>query len=100
MGGVAGARRGRCFRPGWYFVKWRTELAHWDEASTTLETVLKLDCVLPWLVPTSREPTVSTTQGSLYPVLTTRGENGLDFLGVATDKTTLVRLLLAIGKSK
>jgi hypothetical protein len=66
--------------PGYYFVKWRTRLAHWDEASLSLTTQVEHQGVIPWLSPALRRPDRTTSRGSLYPALSVRRESGLVLL--------------------
>jgi hypothetical protein len=77
--------------PGYYFVKWRTAIYHWDEANETLVGVKTFPGVIPHLVAAFREPTRTTSMGYLYPALTTVRDGRLKF--VAMDGNKKVRLL-------
>jgi hypothetical protein len=56
--------------PGYYFVKWRTQIFHWDEATSALVLSRTFEGALPWLVPTFPTAARTSSQGALYPVLT------------------------------
>jgi hypothetical protein len=56
---------------GYYYPKWETWVLSWDEARGTLSRRKKYDGVLPYLVPAFREGSCTSSQGYLYPVLTT-----------------------------
>lgn len=60
---------------GYYFPKWRTVLGHWDLDALTLSEGATFEGI-PYLLPTFRTPTRSTSRGSLYPVLTERRSDG------------------------
>lgn len=57
--------------PGWYFVKWRTVFAHWNEASLELDPLREEQGMIPYLAPLFRQPAKTSSRGYLYPVLTT-----------------------------
>lgn len=58
--------------PGYYFVKWRTVLARWTEATLSLHSQLPIEGAIPWLAPTFRLPGKTTSRSSLYPALVAR----------------------------
>lgn len=66
--------------PGYYFVKWRTRIAHWDEASLTLSTQVEHDGVIPLLAPVFRRADRTSSRGSLWPALTVHRDAGLVLL--------------------
>lgn len=65
---------------GWYFVKWRTLLADWQEATVKLVVRETMEGTIPFLQGTFREPERTTSRGSLFPLLTTRTSGGLALL--------------------
>jgi hypothetical protein len=58
--------------PGYYFVKWRTLLSHWDESSQGLVQADEVAGAIPLLVGRFREPRRTTSRGALYSVATAR----------------------------
>lgn len=66
--------------PGYYFPKWRTRIAHWDEAQAQVVSDAEHDGFVPLLQGTFRQPARSTSRGSLYPALTVRTAVGLTLL--------------------
>jgi len=66
--------------PGWYFVKWRTVFAHWDESSISFVQKREEQGAIPYLAPTFRLPHKSTSRGYLYPALTTEVNGALQML--------------------
>lgn len=66
--------------PGYYFVKWRTQLASFDDATLKLAVTAQIDGAIPYLVGRFREPTRTTSRGALYPALTARTAAGLQLL--------------------
>ncbi len=62
--------------PGYYFVKWRTQIARFDDAALTLTVTTEVSGVIPYLLGTFREPQRSTSRGALYPVLVARTSSG------------------------
>lgn len=66
--------------PGYYFVKWRTVLSHWDEATRALVEDRTIDDAIPYLQATFRLPDRTTSHGYLYPALTARTPDGLALL--------------------
>jgi hypothetical protein len=66
--------------PGWYFVKWRTVFARWNEASLEFEQKREEQGAIPYLKATFRLPRKTTSRGYLYPVLTTREAGELSVL--------------------
>jgi hypothetical protein len=73
--------------PGYYFLKWRTVIAHLDEATLSLVDSDVRQGVIPWLIPRFREPARTTTRGALYSVSTVRQADGLSLLTRAADGT-------------
>ncbi|MBI5536860.1 MAG: hypothetical protein HY898_29330 [Deltaproteobacteria bacterium] len=69
--------------PGWYFVKWRTVLASWNEGALKFDEVRKEEGVIPHLVGAFREPGKTTSWGALYPVLTVGTSTGLQMVTAA-----------------
>lgn len=65
---------------GWYFVKWRTLLADWKEATKELVVRETMEGFIPYLQGTFREPERTTSRQSLYPALTARTGDGLVLL--------------------
>lgn len=55
---------------GWYFVKWRTVLARWQESSSSVEQTREIQGAIPYLVGAFREARRTTSRGFLYPSLT------------------------------
>lgn len=66
--------------PGYYYVKWRTELAHFDASLLTLTTTKSFPGVIPHLSATFREPTRTSSMAYLYPVLYARTDAGMALL--------------------
>jgi hypothetical protein len=62
--------------PGYYFCKWRTTIAHFDDAALALVDAVTVDGAIPKLVPSPRRPDVTSSRGALYPALTARGADG------------------------
>ncbi len=54
--------------PGYYFARWRTDLLHWDEGSTSLVPVATYDQGIPALTGAFGRATTRTSMGALYPV--------------------------------
>lgn len=59
----------------YYFPKWLTYIAHWDEANRRLVAYRSVPGI-PYLQPAFRQPGVSTSRGSLYPALVRESANG------------------------
>lgn len=81
--------------PGYYFVKWRTLFARWDEASRTLSPAGEHDGWIPHLAATFRQAGKTTSRSFLYPVLTVRNAEGLWWLGHTPDGAVELRPLPA-----
>jgi len=64
--------------PGYYYVKWRTQIAHFDATKTDLEVAATHEGVIPYLLPTFRQPARTTSMGYLYPALVARTAQGLE----------------------
>lgn len=66
--------------PGYYFVKWRTELNTWDESTMTLKLKKRFDDAIPLLTPHFREPQRTSSHSYLYPVQTIEKNGHLEIL--------------------
>lgn len=62
--------------PGYYFVKARTIVHHWDEAGRALTPIKTYPEGLPWLVGGFRDTSRSSSGGWLYPVLAVATDTG------------------------
>lgn len=80
--------------PGYYYVKWRTQIAHLDATKLALETSATHEGVIPWLLPRFREPTRTSSMGHLYPALVARTPKGLE-LCTRTAAGSLASVLVA-----
>lgn len=66
--------------PGYYFVKWRTELARWNETSLSFTNVATHQGVLPYLKGTLTSPDRTSSYGALHPALRVRTQAGLELV--------------------
>jgi hypothetical protein len=76
--------------PGYYFVKWRTLLMHWDEPTKTLVTTRTIEGAIPWLVGSFREPARTSSVGFLYPSLTVARDEKAQLVLRKPDATRLL----------
>jgi hypothetical protein len=72
--------------PGWYFVRWKTALALWNESTLGFEVSATHEGVIPYLLGSFRRPDKTTTRGALYPVLTVATPEGLRLVMLGSDK--------------
>ncbi len=75
---------------GYYYVKWRTLLMHWDEGNKTLTTTRTIEGAIPWLVPSFREKARTSSGGFLYPALTVARDNKANLVLRKTDATRML----------
>jgi hypothetical protein len=79
--------------PGYYYVKWRTRLSHWDDAALALKQSAEHQGAIPLLLGRFREPARTTSRSLLYDVSTARDATGLVLLlrgsGGALEKVTV-----------
>jgi hypothetical protein len=66
--------------PGYYFVKWRTLLAHWNDTTLELATERTIEGAIPYLSPTFRQPHKTSSRAYLYPALTVGTPQGMELL--------------------
>jgi hypothetical protein len=62
--------------PGYYFTKWRTVLARWDEPAGATVELAVIEGMIPSLVASFRAADKTTSRGALYPVLIERLTTG------------------------
>lgn len=62
--------------PDAYLPVWETRIYRWNEFQQRLDPLASFPDRLPELRPMFREPTVSSSHGALYPVLTVRSADG------------------------
>lgn len=77
--------------PGYYFVKWRTVVAHFDDDRLAMSAIATHEGAIPWLVPFFRSPDKTTSRSYLYPALTERQPDGELALLLRTPSGELVR---------
>jgi hypothetical protein len=58
--------------PGYYFLKWRTLLGTWDEASHVVHTGPPAQGAIPLILPAFRSPKKTTSRAHLFPALVAR----------------------------
>lgn len=78
--------------PGYYFVKWRTVIAHFDDDRLALEPSATHEGAIPYLVPFFRSPEKTTSRSFLYPALTERQPDGGLALLLRSSSGDLVRV--------
>lgn len=79
--------------PGYYFTKWRTVIARWDDGAASLVELATHEGGIPRLTPFFRSPGVSTSFSFLYPALTERDASGallLHLIGPSAEASTVV----------
>ncbi|GMV14278.1 MAG: hypothetical protein HS104_31450 [Polyangiaceae bacterium] len=64
--------------PGYYYVKWRTQIAHFDATKLELSITATHEGMIPRLAPTFRQPARTSSMGYLYPALVARTSQGLE----------------------
>ncbi|MBK8259164.1 MAG: hypothetical protein IPK82_41720 [Polyangiaceae bacterium] len=76
--------------PGYYFVKWRTLIAHWSDATLSYVESFTIQSSIPTMVPTFRTPDLTTSRSFLYPTLTVRNEVGLNLIMTSSSQTPVI----------
>jgi hypothetical protein len=72
--------------PGWYFVRWKTVLALWNESTLAFDVGKVHEGAIPYLTGAFRRPDKTTSRGALYPVLTVATPEGLRLVLQGSDK--------------
>lgn len=72
--------------PGYYYLKWRTQLAHWDETGLGIIVDREVMDAIPLLAATFRLPEKTSSRSYLYPSLTARQGGAMSLLLWTSDK--------------
>jgi hypothetical protein len=71
--------------PGYYYVKWETNVYHWNEGSKSLVNIKSYKGI-PYLSPFFREEKKTTTAGYFYPVQTVYQNSKIQMILLGSDK--------------